>query len=391
MAEYRGFDVLDFIISLLKLKKQLLLTSILTLALSYTSVYYLIPPQYDSNALILSSANTTYGPIGAIGKDITSSLPLSALGISFGENENYDLFTTLIYSRTNLDKMIEKFDLMDDYGSEKMKDARKTLMSNIEVEITPEMAYSIKIRSSSPSKSVEMVNYLLAFVNDEVVSLNVRKSRENRKFLEERYSEVQLKLTQSEENMRIFQENNGLYEAETQIASMIESVGSLEKELIRKEVEKSVINKMLSEDNPNLERIEIEYKELEKKLADIRLNGTKSKIILPLNTLPEKALSYIRIYREIQIYNAMLEFLIPLYEQARYEEIKDIPVLQIIDGPVEAEKKNYPPRVLFALAITFVLMSLIVIFSFVNQRLKMSNNPKILEIRNEMKFIGKSK
>jgi uncharacterized protein involved in exopolysaccharide biosynthesis len=40
---------------------------------------------------------------------------------------------------------------------------------------------------------------------------------------------------------------------------------------------------------------------------------------------------------------------VPLYEQAKIDEKKDYPVLQVIDYAVPPGKKSYPPRMLFAL------------------------------------------
>ncbi|MCZ7614320.1 MAG: hypothetical protein M5T52_12495 [Ignavibacteriaceae bacterium] len=48
---------------------------------------------------------------------------------------------------------------------------------------------------------------------------------------------------------------------------------------------------------------------------------------------------FLRLYRDIEIYTAILEFIVPIYEQAKLEEQKNIPVLQVIDYGVVPEKK----------------------------------------------------
>jgi uncharacterized protein involved in exopolysaccharide biosynthesis len=55
----------------------------------------------------------------------------------------------------------------------------------------------------------------------------------------------------------------------------------------------------------------------------------------------------------VEINSAVLEFLVPLYEQAKFQEEKDIPVLQVLDEAIPPTKKSYPPRTIFTLLISF--------------------------------------
>ncbi|MBK7866129.1 MAG: hypothetical protein IPJ75_03550 [Ignavibacteriales bacterium] len=48
----------------------------------------------------------------------------------------------------------------------------------------------------------------------------------------------------------------------------------------------------------------------------------------------------------------MLEFLLPVYEQAKFDEQKDIPVILSIDKAVPSDKKVYPPRMVYAILIS---------------------------------------
>jgi hypothetical protein len=80
----------------------------------------------------------------------------------------------------------------------------------------------------------------------------------------------------------------------------------------------------------------------------------------------------------------MLEYIIPVYEQAKFDEIKEIPVLQVIDKAVPAEIKSYPPRLLFSLIITFIIIMLTASVLFIKERILTSENPKLIFIRKEI-------
>jgi len=181
MAQYRGLDFLDYLVVIVKWKRFLIILTVLTLIIGYLSVYFLIPPQYDSTATIVATEDNQMNSISAIAGGL-SDLPLNLMGFGgMSSSARYDLFTTIIYSRTNLEKMIQKFDLKKDYGIESTEKTIKLLGKLIEVEITDELAYEITIRSISPGKSAEMTNYLVEKVNKDVIDLNVKKAQESYK------------------------------------------------------------------------------------------------------------------------------------------------------------------------------------------------------------------
>ena len=175
MAQYRGLEFLDFLIVIVRWKRFLIILTVFSLIIGYLTVYFLIPPQYDSTATIVATEDSQMNPLSAIAGGL-SDLPLNFLGFGgMTSSAKYDLFTTIIYSRTNLEKMIDKFHLKNDYGIESTEKTIKLLKNLITVEITDELAYGITIRSISPEKSADMTNYLVEKVNKDVIELNVKK------------------------------------------------------------------------------------------------------------------------------------------------------------------------------------------------------------------------
>ena len=391
MAEYRGLDFLDYLVILVKRKKFFLSLFIISLLISYPAVYFLIPPQYDSEALLVSMENEN-GGLNALGLNL-SNLPLSSLGLgNLAASDKYDLFTTIIYSRKNLDNIIEKFNLMEAYNVEYMVDARKRAAKMIDVEITDESAYKISVRTDSPELSAQIINYILKEVNNAVINLNIMKSKENKDFLEKRYFEVIQHLNSIEDSLKAFQKLSGLLDAENQVKTIIEAYSSLEKELVQKEIEKSVFEKILEKNNPKLNVLENEVNSLQKKIENIKKSGIENSFILPYKSLPENVLQFLRLAREVEIYNTILEFLVPIYEKAKIDEQNDIPVLQIIDYGSIAEKKSYPPRILFSLLITLTVLSFTWFIYIIIETTGRSDNPKLLYVtKNIFNFSKKRK
>jgi tyrosine-protein kinase Etk/Wzc len=391
MAEYRGFDLLDYFVLIVKWKRVLLVQFLVTVSAAYLLIYFLLPPQYDSMATIVAVEDQNLNPISSITKSM-GNLPFASLGLGqFSASEKYDLFNTIILSRTNLEKVIRKFDLMEDYGSESLEKTVKALKANINLDVTTEMAYEIEVRASSPEKSVEMTNFLLDEVNSSVIDLNVRKSKENREFLEGRYKEISANLAAAEDSLMLFQKRSGILEAENQIKATVELFANLESEVALKEIELAVLEKIYGKNASQTLNARISFEEFRNELNMLSKTGKKESAIVPLSTLPKKAMQYFRYFRDVEINQAMLEFIIPLYEQARFEEVKDVPVIQVIDYPSLPEKKAYPPRAIYALLISiFVVFFTSVILVF-KENLENSQNPKLKFIRKELFKFSKNK
>jgi capsule polysaccharide export protein KpsE/RkpR len=280
---------------------------------------------------------------------------------------------------------------MEDYGSESLEKTVKALKANINLDVTTEMAYEIEVRASSPEKSVEMTNFLLDEVNSSVIDLNVRKSKENREFLEGRYKEISANLAAAEDSLMLFQKRSGILEAENQIKATVELFANLESEVALKEIELAVLEKIYGKNASQTLNARISFEEFRNELNMLSKTGKKESAIVPLSTLPKKAMQYFRYFRDVEINQAMLEFIIPLYEQARFEEVKDVPVIQVIDYPSLPEKKAYPPRAIYALLISiFVVFFTSVILVF-KENLENSQNPKLKFIRKELFKFSKNK
>ena len=76
--------------------------------------------------------------------------------------------------------------------------------------------------------------------------------------------------------------------------------------------------------------------------------------------MPELVLEYARFFREVELQSRIMEFILPQYEQARMEETKNIPSLQIIDYPQIPINKARPQRALIVISTTLMafLMSI---------------------------------
>ena len=387
MAEYRGFDIFDIFVFALQRKKILGILFIGSLVVSYVGIYLFIEEQFEATATIIPAEDDGVSGIGSMLKGL-KNLPLN-LGKSSSIQSEINRYNTIIYSRTTLEDVIKQFDIYKvydidttdiNYREETLKRLRKEILT----EETDEDAFEITVRSNSPQRAADMVNFIIHTLNTKIIHLKVSKSRENRIFLEKRVAEIYRELQVSEDSLRFFQERSGLVDVKSQLPEMLAVYGTLETDLLTKQLKKNVLENLFDKQSPEVKNLEVEIKEYEKKLSSLRNEREGGSMVLAMKAIPQTAVEYYRRFRQVEINSTLLEFVVPLYEQAKLEEKKDYPILQVIDYGVPPAKKTYPPRILFALLGALFVTFGFQFYLFVKIRLIQSSNPKINFIRQEL-------
>jgi len=382
MSNFKGFDVLDFFILLIRNKKFLIITFVSSMIFSYLTIYFLVEEKFDSIGVIIPAESNDMSGISTLMKSF-SNLPISIPGLSSAESTT-DIYTTIIYSRSFIKKIIFKFNLKRDYKEDDFDKLIKAVRNNISAGEDDNNAYEITVRANSRQKSADMVNYIIDELNKSLIQLNTAAARENRMFLEKRYFDIKQKLEKSEEVLVKFQKTSGIIFAEQQAKSTLEAYTKLEAEVASKEIEFSILQKLFGEKSPQAQQAKMLYEEYKNKINSLKRGKDSSELLLSIDNLPEKAMNYLKYFSDIEINKTLMQFIIPLLEQAKFEEQKSIPIIQIIDKGEPPVKKSYPQRALFSLFISLALIIFIIIFIILKERIKNSQNEKIKYIVNNL-------
>ncbi|NUN70738.1 MAG: hypothetical protein HUU02_13630 [Bacteroidetes bacterium] len=356
-----------------------------SLVLGYAIIYVVIDEQFESTAVIIPAETDGMGGMGSMLKGL-KNLPVN-IGKTGAKSET-NRYKTIIYSRTMLEELIHQFHLYEVYDIDTTdidyrEKTLKELRGDIVTEETDEDAFEITVRSTDPQRAAAMVNYIVAALNDKVIQLQISKSKENRIFLEKRVSEISKELAVAEDSLRHYQERSGLYDLETQLPGLMTLYGTLESNLMTKKIQKDILEKLYDKNSPEVKSLQIEVSEYQSKLNSLRQQGEKGSLMLSMKRLPANALEYLRRYRTVEISASLLEFVTPLYEQARIEEKKDYPILQVIDTAVPAAKKSWPPRLLFAFLCASFVTSITMLGMVLGMIIDTSTNPKITSLKAE--------
>lgn len=382
VAEKKEIDAMDIALLLVRNKRRLTLIFVFSLVVSYLSIFFLVKCEYTATATIISSGgnNPMSGLMSLAGK-FSGVLP--SISSEIGSDEEYALYNTIIYSRTTMEDLISKFDLMKLYKFKNKEVAVKALRKLIKTDVNLDNAYTISAKFISPKLASDVTNYLVKYLNEKVIEINITKSKNDRIFLEKRVDAIKESLNTSEDVLKSYQEKSGMIEAKAQSIKLIDRLSLIEAEMGKKDLEVRIDKELLGEESNEFKKAQVIAQELHRNLDEFKSVRTSSLNHLPLDSIPKSMLEYYRLYRDVQMYSTMLEYIVPIFEQSKFNEQKMTPVLNVIDDAIPPIKRTSPQRTVSSILLAAFFTAAFSVQIVLKEVLRNIRNPKFLQIKEE--------
>lgn len=329
------------------------------------TISLLLPKWYRAESTIIPSVSYS-------GFDITAALnPFQGGQFPFGTSDDLMKFLGILKSRTVQEAAIREFDLMKLWKSRDMDVAVRTMQKRVVIEINDEGLIVVRVWEKKPQLAADLANFFVGQLQEVNIELSTQSARANRVFLEDRVEEINIKLAGAEEELRCFQEANGAYSIPEQTKAMIETAAEIQAHIYMLEVEIQVLEGSMKPDHPQLVNKQLELNELKKTLQSLQsdnLESNETGFQIPFERIPEVGMTYIRLYREAEKHQKILEYLIPQLEQARLEEVKNTPSVQVLDEAKPPFRKAKPVRSHLTLIILFIGMLLTAAYALLAEK-----------------------
>lgn len=384
----------DLVIVLLKWRK-IILWNVFVVTCLATIISFIVPKWYASTASILppKSSGGLLGDIGSISstiKDISKSL--GRLGSVSDEAYNY---LAILKSRASFEKVINKFSLREVYefdSDDYIEEIIEELESNVDFNVEDEGNITITVTDEDPTRAADMAAYFVEILNEISIELGTFEARNNREFIEKRYLQSLGDLKAAEDSLKNFSEEYSVFSLTDQMQAAIKLAAELKAKIEVEKIETELLKKNYGNEHPFVRDKESVLKELEKRYEQMQFaypsNKKEINLFTPFSQLPEIGVKFLRVKAEYELQTKILEFVIPVYEQAKIEEKKDIPVCLILDQPVPAEKKAGPRKAIIVGASFLVSLFISIVIALLLQSLEeLRKNESRYRVINEGIFI----
>jgi len=310
----------------------------------YRATCSVFPPQEDN--LVLGDGST----MAAVA---ASALGRGRSGVSLFSSPS-DIYVAILKSRTVIEEVIHRNGLMGEFKTETLDDAREILKSRMKTRVGSEGVVTLSVVDKDPDAAAKIANDFLELLDTKSQERRSSSAGAVRDLLEHRVAETSDSLLRAEESFRRIQEETGILVPEEQARALVESAVQIELGRKMREVELGMLRAQVGPSDPNRARLTREIDLLEGQLRDIDRGspGDTSSFRVPLAEFPSRSIAYARALRDLKIQEAIFELLTQQYETYRILELRDTPVLQVLDNAVAPERRWRPIRSLICIIAT---------------------------------------
>jgi uncharacterized protein involved in exopolysaccharide biosynthesis len=305
------------------------------------------------------------------------------------------IYVAILESRTVREGVVERVSLVDVYKAENMEEAVEKLSKKTDITISDEGVIELKATARTPRRAAEIANTYIEKLDLKNTELSIAQAKHNRVFIEGRLSENKEALREAEDNFRRFQEKYKAISLPEQTAAAIEAAAVVLGELQALEVQRDVLLVTMRPANPKVVQIQTQMDALKKQLDRMAYGSrdmgeagdsstTDHQLYVPFSDVPAVGLELARLTREFKIQEVIFELLTQQHEQAKLQEAKNTPTVQIIDTAVPPEKRSKPVRsviVLFGGGLSIVLSLILIAWVEYVHRMRTRNPQEYDKVR----------
>lgn len=337
----------EYLIPLYRKKGRILLWALGT-ALLFYGFSYLLPAYYEAQTSVLpglsSESELNFNSFGQM---------FPFLNLPPAENKA-DLYVQILRSRTVGERIITRFHLQKEWHEASLEKALKKLASHTSMVSTREGMILLSYESRSPEQAARIANAYIEELDRVNRETNTSRARSARLYIEEQLQKTEKELADASRDLADFQLQHKTIDLAEQLKAAIEQAAELKGKIIAKEVQLGILRQNMKTGNPRVQELETEIQQLRLQYDRLQFGGDRplterNEFFVAFSEAPEISLQLADLMRRVKIKETVFELLNQQYYQAKIEEAKNTPTIQVLDRAKIPERKSRPFRLLIAL------------------------------------------
>jgi capsule polysaccharide export protein KpsE/RkpR len=231
--------------------------------------------------------------------------------------------------------------------------------------------FVIEVWDEDPVIAREMCSYYVDVLNEMNREIATKEARNFRMFVEQKYNAAMESLENTAREMSVFQKRHGVIDLPEQVVENLKLIGTLTASQLEAEIKYEIASASLGEDSDQVRQSLMELNAIRRKAKQVYNDTSKTSILMNFPELPDLAKEFMLLRSRLIMNEEILKFALPMYEQAKMEEAKNLPVVTILDEPEVPTRKDRPRRLFVLLMSTLSALMLLFIGTtmlFVYQR-----------------------
>ncbi len=326
--------------------------TLVTLCVAYF-YFFVIPVQYAGIARAVppnkqgTPLDNVIGGVASTLKDFGLSKLVGKSGTESGYSRSVILSSNRLY-----DSLIRVYDLFSAYGIPRNRYdlAYAELRSNMLVAVEEEGPISVTVYDVDPKRAASMANDVIRFANSIARDMNRRETEPITHYMEEQLKHKHAEQSDIEAELSAFLKKNKLFDPEAQAPAISTGLIEAEASVSAQRQLAEYFRSYLGADDPQTIRAEALLKQAQSELTRMQQGKGSGPSI---DNLPSTAVEYVRLKSSYEANLKYLALVEPMYQQSKFDEMRDIPILIEFDMSHVPIQKARPKRSLI-LASAFI-------------------------------------
>lgn len=371
-------NILDHIYVLVRWRRMILLC-FFAVTLVTAGISLILSKSYRAYATVYPPQDTG-GSLGGL-STLLQELPLNLMGLG-GDAVSATEFVPVVESESVRLSVARRFDLATRYGASHQSELLDMISNRLQVDLSREQFLTISYEADTPELAAELTNAFVEELKNALEKRNQNKTRTYLAYLTERLKEAEQDMLEAERHYRDFQNKHMVIDIETQGKTQLEITATLNTALAELIIKREVLSLKMTADNPERKKLDLEIQKTREVIDDLimgqfpdslrssDLGGQLPEIFKPFRQLPELGLAALPLIRDIQIQNAIYQFVKQEYEKTRFEDEKGTQVVTVLDYARPPDTRSYPRRSLMVAIAGGLSLILSCLFAFVFEALR---------------------
>jgi uncharacterized protein involved in exopolysaccharide biosynthesis len=257
-----------------------------------------------------------------------------------------DVYAAILTSQTVMGRVVDTLALVRIFGKTTREDAIRKLKTSSQIVVSDEGLVTLTVHANSRDLSCSIANTWVSTLNVFIQQGLNTYSTNSRKFIQERLVDVQQALAASADSVLSFQIKHRIASLTDETKTAIVVYVALQETLMAKQIELSSMPSATSANPINrdlIKHIQSIRKEI-KGMEEDWNRGSGAGFSVPLDALPRIQSEYARLNRQVELFEALNEYLLEEYEGARIEEFRTTPMVTVVDAARAPERRLWPRR-----------------------------------------------
>jgi capsule polysaccharide export protein KpsE/RkpR len=328
----------------------------------YQATAYMNPPDMSPMSGLSLLIGMKSGMAAGLGSQMGDMLGLKSPG---------QIAIRQMQSRPVQDALIQRFQLRQVYRTETFETTRKALLAHTEFEEEKKTGMiAIAVLDKDPIRASQIANAYVDELGNLTAGMNAESGHKEREYFETQVQAAKEEFRKASDELGQFGGQKGALDPDSQGKALADAVGAIEGNLIATQSELKGLQQIYTDNNPQVMQAKAKIAELSAQLAKVShgrgsqsgqaadtgaTRDTSKNMDPSVQRMWGIAPSYMSLYGNMKIREAVVQTLAEQYEIAKLQESRRISNFQIMDRAEPPEIKAKPHRGLMALLAGFLV------------------------------------